>query len=101
MTPQHLAADLGLDPADPIVLRTCTALSNNINDAAACKKLAGKTLTEVRRLVIDGRATYEEAVAYFRVWCLNKTEYRWRNGPQKLFSTSYGRDVWITCSALG
>ncbi len=102
MTPQHLAADLGLDPADPIVLATCTNLSNNLNDAAACRKLAGLTLNEVRRWVVDGRATYEEAEAYFQVWCVGKTEYRWHDGrPQRLVSTSSGREFWVTCSALG
>jgi hypothetical protein len=105
MTPQQLAADLGLDPADPIVLRTCTMLSNNINEAAACRKLAGMSLSDVRLAVGAGTVTMEEATAYFKVWVIGKSSYRWDDklGAQALSAKlgPSGEDVWHCCSVLG
>ncbi len=104
MTPQRLAADLGLDPADPIVLTTCAVLAENISKAAACKKLAGKTLNEVRDMVRNGTATYTEAEAYFQVWVIGKSSYRLHDGhPQTLSARQgpNGEDVWVWCSIFG
>lgn len=42
MTPAQLAADLGLDPADPIVLDTCTILAKKLTKRDPWSDMAGR-----------------------------------------------------------